>query len=242
MEYYDEQIVKALHIQRRDTFGSIDEGLYINNELIHFNKTLLFNDRVSVMLPENFVPMLPEIAEVKYFSGKRPDEIYTSLDMSVNFTFTDLEITLNGKNKVGDADVAGSIDGLQGKDVERLYIEACNTGLVEYMQVEDANVASMMSKRLTGDGAVYAWNGSVSFGPPAAQQNAYKFAGKSISYEPRSSKTQSHYEEFYNEYIAAGKIKNMHVRLGQVIYYKGEFMRNGYYPGTCITNACDGSK
>ena len=44
------------------------------------------------MLPENFVPMLPEITEVKYFSGKRPDEIYTSLDMSVNFTFTDLGI------------------------------------------------------------------------------------------------------------------------------------------------------
>ena len=98
MEYYDEQIVKALHIQRRDTFGSIDEGLYINNELIHFNKTLLFNDRVSVMLPENFVPMLPEIAEVKYFSGKRPDEIYTSLDMSVNFTFTDLGISGNDED------------------------------------------------------------------------------------------------------------------------------------------------
>jgi hypothetical protein len=32
MEYYDEQIVKALHIQRRDTFGSIDEGLHINQE------------------------------------------------------------------------------------------------------------------------------------------------------------------------------------------------------------------
>ena len=81
-----------------DTFGSIDEGLYINNELIHFNKTLLFNDRVSVMLPENFVPMLPEIAEVKYFSGKRPDEIYTSLDMSVNFTFTDLGISGNDQD------------------------------------------------------------------------------------------------------------------------------------------------
>ena len=90
MEYYDEQIVKALHIQRRDTFGSIDEGLYINNELIHFNKTLLFNGRVSVMLPE--------IAEIKYFSGKRPDEIYTSLDMSVNFTFTDLGISGNDED------------------------------------------------------------------------------------------------------------------------------------------------
>ena len=83
-----------------DTFGSIDEGLYINNELIHFNKTLLFNDRVSVMLPENFVPMLPEIAEVKYFSGKRPDEIYTSLDMSVNFTYNIMYIACTGNNLV----------------------------------------------------------------------------------------------------------------------------------------------
>ena len=98
MEYYDEQIVKALHIQRRDTFGSIDDGLYINNELIRFNKTLLFNNRVSVMLPENFVSMLPEIVEVKYFSGRRPDEIYTSLDMSVNFTFTDLGISGNDED------------------------------------------------------------------------------------------------------------------------------------------------
>ena len=31
MEFYDEQVIKALHIQRRDTFGSIEEGLYINN-------------------------------------------------------------------------------------------------------------------------------------------------------------------------------------------------------------------
>ena len=50
------------------------------------------------MLPENFVPMLPEIVEVKYFSGKRPDEIYTSLDMSVNFTFTDLGISGNDED------------------------------------------------------------------------------------------------------------------------------------------------
>ena len=50
------------------------------------------------MLPENFVPMLPEIVEVKYFSGKRPDEIYTSLDMSVNLTFTDLGISGNDED------------------------------------------------------------------------------------------------------------------------------------------------
>lgn len=154
-------------------------------------------------------------------------------------------LTLNGKNKAGSDYVAGSIRDLHSKDIERLYIEACNAGLVEYTKVakdEYANVASVMSKKLIGDGAVYAWNGSVSFGPPAAQQNVYKFAGVPISYEPRSSKKQSHYEEFYKEYIVTGKIKSLNVRLGQVIYYKGEFMRNGYYPGTCINNVCDGSK
>ena len=26
------------------------------------------------------------------------------------------------------------------------------------------------------------------------------------------------------------------------LYHKGEFMRNGYYPGTCITNGCDESE
>ena len=48
MEYYDEQIVKALHIQRRDTFGSIDEGAVGKYAFLlptELNKNILTNTR-----------------------------------------------------------------------------------------------------------------------------------------------------------------------------------------------------
>lgn len=87
MEYYDEKIVAARHIKRRDEYGDIESGLYIKDELIKFEKKLICREKIEVMLPENFVPMLPEIAEIKYMSGERPEEIYMSIDTSVNFTF-----------------------------------------------------------------------------------------------------------------------------------------------------------
>jgi hypothetical protein len=87
MEYYDEKIVAARHIKRRDEYGDIESGLYIKDELIKFEKKLICRGKLEVMLPENFVPMLPEIAEIKYMSGERPEEIYMSIDTSVNFTF-----------------------------------------------------------------------------------------------------------------------------------------------------------
>ena len=87
MEYYDEKIVAARHIKRRDEYGDIESGLYIKDELIKFERKLICRGKLEVMLPENFVPMLPEIAEIKYMSGERPEEIYMSIDTSVNFTF-----------------------------------------------------------------------------------------------------------------------------------------------------------
>ena len=87
MEYYDEKIVAARHIKRIDEYGDIESGLYIKDELIKFEKKLICRGKLEVMLPENFVPMLPEIAEIKYMSGERPEEIYMSIDTSVNFTF-----------------------------------------------------------------------------------------------------------------------------------------------------------
>ena len=98
MEYYDEKIALARHIKRRDEYGNLEVGMYIKDELVKFEKKLICQEKLEVMLPENFVLMLPEIAEVKYFSGKRPDVIYTSLDMSVNFTFTDLGISGNDED------------------------------------------------------------------------------------------------------------------------------------------------
>lgn len=87
MEYFDEEVISAIHIKRREEYGNIKEGLYIQNSLTLFHKVLLFENKLSVMLPNEFVIMLPELVETKYISEKKPDVIYTSLDGSVNFSF-----------------------------------------------------------------------------------------------------------------------------------------------------------
>lgn len=87
MEYFDEEVISAMHIKRREEYGNIEEGLYIQNSLTLFHKVLLFEDKLSVMLPNKFVIMLPELIGTKYISEKKPDVIYTSLDGSVNFSF-----------------------------------------------------------------------------------------------------------------------------------------------------------
>ena len=97
MDYFDEEVINATHVKRREEYGNIEEGLYIHNSLTLFHKVLLFEDKFSVMLPDEFVIMLPEIMETKYISEKKPDVIYTSLDGSVNFSFNLLQ-TSSGEN------------------------------------------------------------------------------------------------------------------------------------------------
>ena len=102
MEYFDEEVISAIHIKRRGEYGSIEEGLYIQNSLTLFHKVLLFEDKLSVMLPNEFVVMLPELIRTKYISEKKPDIIYTSLDGSVNFSLN-LLVTSPGKKDMSYA-------------------------------------------------------------------------------------------------------------------------------------------
>lgn len=87
MEYFDEDVISAMHVKRREGYGNIEEGLYIQNSLTLFHKVLMFEDKLSVMMPNEFVIMLPELISTKYISEKKPDVIYTSLDGGVNFSF-----------------------------------------------------------------------------------------------------------------------------------------------------------
>jgi hypothetical protein len=87
MEYFDEDVISAMHVKRREEYGNIEEGLYIQNSLTLFHKVLMFEDKLSVMMPNEFVIMLPELISTKYISEKKPDVIYTSLDGGVNFSF-----------------------------------------------------------------------------------------------------------------------------------------------------------
>ena len=91
-----------MHVKRREEYGNIEEGLYIQNSLTLFHKVLMFEDKLSVMMPNEFVIMLPELISTKYISEKKPDVIYTSLDGSVNFSFN-LLVTSSGEKDMSYA-------------------------------------------------------------------------------------------------------------------------------------------
>lgn len=90
MEYFDEQILNAKKQQKRNQYHSIETGFYIKDELVEFERIGIPPIQISLMLPNSFLTMPPALMKVKYQSENRPQIIKTSLDTSINFTFSRL--------------------------------------------------------------------------------------------------------------------------------------------------------
>ncbi len=113
-------------------------------------------------------------------------------------------LTLNGLNSKEEL-VAGNLHSLQEKEIDTLYIQACNTGHIDALYDENygrENVASIMSKKI-GDGVTYAWDGSVSFN--------FLFNKKS-----RLSRKQTHFQELISDHNYPNREP-----IGQVLYKNG---------------------
>lgn len=88
MEYLDEEVLEFRKSLKKNKYCSIEKGVYIGDEIIHFEEMMLFDKKVKIMLPDTFVDMPSSIIKLKYPSEQRPQIIKTSLDTTVNFTFS----------------------------------------------------------------------------------------------------------------------------------------------------------
>lgn len=88
MKYLDEEVLKFRNSIKKSKYNTLETGIYIKDELVNFKEVKILKDRVSVMLPDTFVDMPSGIAKLKYSSEQRPQVIKTSLDTTVNFTFS----------------------------------------------------------------------------------------------------------------------------------------------------------
>lgn len=86
-EFFDEKILEYRKKARKEEFSSLDTGMYINNELITFSEIQLFNNQVTIMLPDSFVDLPLGFAKIKYPSEQRPQIIKTNMDTTTNFAF-----------------------------------------------------------------------------------------------------------------------------------------------------------
>ncbi len=95
MSYFDEQIIKKLNQHKTETQGTIETGITICEELYLFERKELFDNRMSIMLPETFIDMPIEQAKLKYPMEQRPQVIKTNEAGDINFTFSLIEQQMN---------------------------------------------------------------------------------------------------------------------------------------------------
>ena len=88
MDYLDEEVMRFRKSAKKSKYNSLETGMYIKDELVHFKEVQFLDDKVSIMLPDTFVDMPHEIAKIKYPSEQRPQIIKMNDDASVNFTFS----------------------------------------------------------------------------------------------------------------------------------------------------------
>lgn len=88
MNFYDEILIKARREAKKEKYHSLETGIYVGEELLSFKKQRLFDNRVSIYLPELFTEMPLELKKIKYPYENRPQIIYMDQSASVNFAFS----------------------------------------------------------------------------------------------------------------------------------------------------------
>lgn len=94
-EFFDEKILEYRKRARKEKYHSLETGMYINDELVQFERQELFQKKLSIMLPTTFVNMPLNLAKVKYSSEQRPQIIKTSLDTKVNLGMSMLDVEIH---------------------------------------------------------------------------------------------------------------------------------------------------
>lgn len=88
MESVDIKIAEALNQYKAESYGNIENGVFVKEELIRFEKMELFDGQVTVMLPEGYIDMPIAMQKIKYPSESRPQVIKCNEEGDVNFTFS----------------------------------------------------------------------------------------------------------------------------------------------------------
>ena len=88
--YGDEQFIYHMGLESNPPHinNILDGYIIIDDDKIPFERRGIFNGRLSVIMPESFIIMPKELAELKYPYTQRPEEIYTNSETTVNFTIS----------------------------------------------------------------------------------------------------------------------------------------------------------
>jgi hypothetical protein len=87
-DYLDEKIVAQRQAREKEKHKKLEDGMYVKNTLIQFRRIPLLNETISIVLPDSFIDLPKDMADLKYPYINRPKIIKTSLDTRVNYCFS----------------------------------------------------------------------------------------------------------------------------------------------------------
>ena len=88
MLYIDKELLTLKRQEKREKYSTLETGIYIKEEVIEFEPRDIPELNINVTLPKPFVRRPTSIAKIKYPAENRPQLIFTSLDTTVNFSFS----------------------------------------------------------------------------------------------------------------------------------------------------------
>lgn len=103
----DKEIIKLQKEKQKELYHDIADGVYIKEVLTKFERRSFFADKMSLLVPCDFIEMPNELARIKYPAAQRPQIILTTLDCTVNFSFSYFE------QKISPDQIEQALDGYQ---------------------------------------------------------------------------------------------------------------------------------
>jgi hypothetical protein len=124
MEFLDEKILEFRRRARNEEHMDLESGMYIDGELMEFERVKLFDGKMDIMLPSSFIDLPSNLARIKYPSEQRPHIIKTSLDTSVNMTFSlyGMKIRCDQTKKAAEDKKVIRLKDFETAEVRRMYV------------------------------------------------------------------------------------------------------------------------
>ncbi|MCM1159599.1 MAG: hypothetical protein NC412_00105 [Roseburia sp.] len=87
MDFSDEHVIELRKNRMKEEYCDIKTGFFLDGEVVKFESQIIYQEKMSILLPEGFITMPKKIAKVKYPSEYRPQVIKTDDTGMVNMTF-----------------------------------------------------------------------------------------------------------------------------------------------------------
>lgn len=87
MDFSDERVIELRKSQMKEEYCDIKTGFFIDGKVVKFEEQIIYQEKMSILLPEGFITMPKKIAKIKYPSECRPQVIKTDDTGMVNMAF-----------------------------------------------------------------------------------------------------------------------------------------------------------